>query len=131
MACHLDSLVCVLADVDGKSPARILFKDEEMLLAYPSGEVAVRMPSLGCFGQEVLLGTRRRETAVARSPIEALILEKAALAKLFQTKECSTPALEAIRGRKDATRTATPDATPIDLTHPPMHLCRPPMPRQV
>lgn len=58
-----------------------------MLLAYPSGEEQLRSKGLGCFGQEVLLGTRRRNTAVAGHAVEALSLEKGPLLKLFQTRE--------------------------------------------
>jgi hypothetical protein len=79
--------VRVLTEIDGRSPARLLFKDEEVVLAYPSGKELLRSKSLGCFGQEVLLGTRRRETAVASRTVEVLSLEKAPLVKLFQTKE--------------------------------------------
>jgi hypothetical protein len=47
----------------------------------------VSVDGVGCFGQEVLVGLRRRRTTVASSHLELLILEKASLLQLFADAE--------------------------------------------
>ena len=48
------------------------------------GDEVGRVDGIGCFGQEVLVGLRRRMTYVAHSLVEVFIIERADLLKLFQ-----------------------------------------------
>ena len=73
-----------LSELDGKTPSRRVGRDSEMLLAYPSAEELTRIDGIGCFGQEVLVGKRRSQTARASKNVETLIVEKANLLLLFR-----------------------------------------------
>ena len=54
------------------------------ILLSSDGEELVHVDGVGCFGQEVLVGMRRRMTAVAYTSVECLNVEKDDLLQLFK-----------------------------------------------
>ena len=87
----LDGEVDLLSDADGFTPEYRIRADSEALLSLDEhGDELVekRGPGCGSFGQEVLVGERRRCTAVAYSTsVESFIVERADLLRLFSRKE--------------------------------------------
>ena len=81
----------VEATVDGPRPERRIRAESEAILALDEdGDELVerRGPGCGSFGQEVLVGERRRSAAVAyTASVETFILERADLLRLFSQKE--------------------------------------------
>ena len=80
----LNGEVDVLSDLDGLTPVRRITTHEDMLLDEISAAPLASLSGTGCFGQEALVGLRRRSTAVARTFVETLIIEKADLLQLFK-----------------------------------------------
>lgn len=89
-----DLLLLLEGEVDMLTPApggkggmcveRRVTLSEELLLSPTTGEVLVAVDGSGCFGQEALLGMRRRCTAMAHVQVNLLIIEKPDLLKLFK-----------------------------------------------
>ena len=80
----LEGQVDLLSERDGLTPARRLRKDTELILSYPQAEELCTLDSIGCFGQEVLIGSRRRNTAVAFKQAEVVMIEKKHLLQIFK-----------------------------------------------
>ena len=77
--------VDMLSELDNATPVRRIQTDLEIILGpYPKQDELVRVDGVGCFGQEVLVGVRRRCTTVASSNVETLFIERDDLVKLFR-----------------------------------------------
>ena len=84
------SQVNVLSSVDGVTPLRRMKRDEEQILCVvgldEDGEnelETISVDAVGCFGQSVLLGRRRRFTHQAKTKTQILLISKVDLEKLF------------------------------------------------
>ena len=53
----LEGQVDLLSERDGQTPARRLRPDTELILSYPQAEELCTLDAIGCFGQEVLIGS--------------------------------------------------------------------------
>jgi len=66
------------------TPIRRIKRDSEVLLSTDKGEELVAVEGVGCIGQEVLLGVRRRNTITAHTKhVEFLIIGQEAMSNLF------------------------------------------------
>jgi len=87
----LEGEVDLLSDIDGVRPERRIRSSSETLLSVDEeADELVEMHGAGCgsFGQEVLVGERRRCTAVAHTAVvETFIMERDDLLRLFDHKE--------------------------------------------
>ena len=72
-----------VSDFDVPTTTRRISQSEEIMLA-SDGEDLIHVDGEGCFGQEVLVGMRRRNTAVAHTNLELLNIETGNLVKLFK-----------------------------------------------
>lgn len=86
----LDGEIEVLSELDNATPIRMLRANEEDLLSFEDETIPlITRPTVGCFGQDVLVGHRRKETHRAASPCEMLIITKSDLALLFKADRIS------------------------------------------
>ena len=116
----------MLSPIDGCTPMLRIRPDAQIILSTATpGEQpvpVVSLPSVGCFGQSVLVGCRRTATCVAHSACELLTIEKGDLIALFQSEPLSASRLcESTHG---ATHKALVAHSPC---HPSISSSRPPL----